>query len=88
MLWALSITNCGGQRLQITSALVQFEHKMVNLGIPDTLFLSPTTGHQSNQVSSSNAMELEGFKRSMEWLNENGLYVAKVITDRHLQIMH
>ncbi|KAM9424524.1 uncharacterized protein KZ484_002582 [Pholidichthys leucotaenia] len=41
---------------------------------------------QSNEVGSSNAMEKEGFIRSMVLLAEHGLAVDSIITDRHPQI--
>ena len=42
---------------------------------------------QSNEVSSSHAMELEGLKRSLEWLTEeNNLTVSHLVTDRHSSV--
>ncbi|PIK47559.1 hypothetical protein BSL78_15577, partial [Apostichopus japonicus] len=45
---------------------------------------------QKNEVSSSNAMELEGFKRTMKWMIETAmmadLEIDCIITDRHLQV--
>eukprot|EP00057_Strongylocentrotus_purpuratus_P024708 XP_011679182.1 PREDICTED: uncharacterized protein LOC105445380 [Strongylocentrotus purpuratus] len=41
---------------------------------------------QSNEVSSSNAMEKEGLSRGMANLYEHGLEVGTLITDRHPQV--
>ncbi|XP_074649011.1 uncharacterized protein LOC141904327 [Tubulanus polymorphus] len=41
---------------------------------------------QSNEVRSSNSMELEGFERCMAFLKENKLGVKDITTDRHVQI--
>lgn len=45
---------------------------------------------QKNEVSSSNAMELEGLKRAMRWMIDtgmlSGLAIECIITDRHLQV--
>ncbi|KAK5935054.1 hypothetical protein CgunFtcFv8_020451 [Champsocephalus gunnari] len=38
---------------------------------------------QSNEVSSSNAMELEGLKRGLQKLNDEGVTIASITTDRH-----
>ena len=38
---------------------------------------------QANEVGSSNAMELEGAKRSFKFLNESGLKMDNFISDRH-----
>ena len=41
---------------------------------------------QSNEVSSSNNMEKEGLQRVLQFLDENGLQVGALVTDRHQQI--
>lgn len=41
---------------------------------------------QSNEVSSSNAMELEGLKRGLEFLGQEGVRVGSLVTDRHRSI--
>ena len=41
---------------------------------------------KSTEVSSSNAMELEGFIRCREDLESKGLSVSSVTTDRHASI--
>ncbi|XP_034078893.1 uncharacterized protein LOC117550588 [Gymnodraco acuticeps] len=38
---------------------------------------------QSNEVSSSNAMELEGLKRGLQKLKDEGVTIASITTDRH-----
>lgn len=42
---------------------------------------------QSNEVSSSNAMEKEGLIRSLKWFEDNNLQVQTLITDQHVQIV-
>lgn len=41
---------------------------------------------QSNEVTSSNAMELEGLKRGLKYLQERGINVETFISDRHRSI--
>lgn len=41
---------------------------------------------QSNGVKSSNAMELEGLKRGLEFSEDHDLTVCELITDRHIQV--
>lgn len=41
---------------------------------------------QSNEVKSSNHMELEGLARALNFLTENQVQIGTVITDRHKQI--
>ena len=41
---------------------------------------------QSNEVGGSSRMEKEGLVRSIKFLEENGLLIDKLITDRHPQI--
>lgn len=41
---------------------------------------------QSNEVKGSYHMELEGFKRTIKKLNDSGLVVGKLVTDRHRQL--
>ncbi|XP_026064662.1 uncharacterized protein LOC113047488 isoform X2 [Carassius auratus] len=41
---------------------------------------------QSNEVGGSYHMEKEGLKRSLEWLEECGVRLDCIVTDRHLQI--
>ncbi|XP_074653355.1 uncharacterized protein LOC141907572 isoform X2 [Tubulanus polymorphus] len=41
---------------------------------------------QSSEVTNSNAMELEGLKRSIEFLKTNGMKISSLVTDRHIQI--
>lgn len=41
---------------------------------------------QVSEVSSSNAMEKEGFSRCMELLEGNGVKISRVATDRHVSI--
>lgn len=41
---------------------------------------------QSNEVKSSYHMELEGLRRIVARLQKEGLSLAEIITDRHLQI--
>eukprot|EP00795_Rhopilema_esculentum_P011457 gene11457-21665_t len=41
---------------------------------------------QRNEIGSSTAMEFEGFKRSLQFLENNGLNVTTFISDRHLSI--
>ena len=41
---------------------------------------------QSSEVANSNAMELEGLKRSMARLQENSIEVSDFTTDRHPQV--
>ena len=38
---------------------------------------------QSNEVPSSNHMEMEGLSRVLEFLDTNSLEVGSLITDRH-----
>ncbi|KAM9355035.1 uncharacterized protein KZ484_013238 [Pholidichthys leucotaenia] len=52
----------------------------------DRQFTPKTCRPKSNEVGSSNAMEKEGFIRSMVLLAEHGLAVDSIITDRHPQI--
>ncbi|VDI15377.1 Hypothetical predicted protein [Mytilus galloprovincialis] len=42
---------------------------------------------QSNEVSSSNAMEKEGLIRSLKWFEDNNLQFQTLITDQHVQIV-
>lgn len=39
------------------------------------------------QVSSSNAMEIRGFKEALKSIEENGVKVSTISTDRHPQIV-
>ncbi|KAH7944573.1 hypothetical protein HPB52_021390 [Rhipicephalus sanguineus] len=41
---------------------------------------------ESNEVASSNHMELEGLKRAQQHLDDSGVPVHEVVTDRHAQI--
>ncbi|XP_064476240.1 uncharacterized protein LOC135390343 [Ornithodoros turicata] len=41
---------------------------------------------QSNEVANSHAMELEGLKRALQFLRNQGMVVHRLITDRHVQI--
>jgi len=41
---------------------------------------------QSNEVGGSSNMEKEGLIRSLKLLEERGLYVDVIVTDRHPQI--
>lgn len=41
---------------------------------------------QSNEVQGSYHMELEGFKRVMQYVTDQGLEVSKLVTDRHRQL--
>ena len=41
---------------------------------------------QSNETTSSNAMELEGLKRSIAYLRENQLEITTLVTDRHISV--
>lgn len=41
---------------------------------------------QCNETGSSNAMELEGLKRCLQYLQDKGLNIATIVTDRHLQV--
>ena len=41
---------------------------------------------QCNEVTSSNAMELEGFKRGMSFLDHHNFTAEYVVTDRHPSI--
>ena len=41
---------------------------------------------QSNEVPSSNAMELEGLTRSLTFLKKSGVKVKYLVTDRHKQV--
>ena len=41
---------------------------------------------QKNEVNSSYHMELEGLKRGISWLNQNGINLDTLITDRHSQV--
>ncbi|PIK35704.1 hypothetical protein BSL78_27475, partial [Apostichopus japonicus] len=41
---------------------------------------------QSNEVSSSNAMELDGLKRGLQFFEENQVEVASLVTDRHRSV--
>ncbi|XP_041463201.1 uncharacterized protein LOC121414191 [Lytechinus variegatus] len=41
---------------------------------------------QSNEVKGSYHMELEGFKRVVNFLDDKGLVIRKVVTDRHRQL--
>ncbi|XP_072140145.1 uncharacterized protein, partial [Dermacentor andersoni] len=43
-------------------------------------------GFQCNEVSSSTHMELEGLKRALTSLDESGIIVTEVVTDRHPQV--
>ena len=49
-----------------------------------TSFLFET--FQSTEVANSNNMELEGLKRSLAFLKDEGLVVKSLVTDRHQQI--
>ncbi|XP_071818894.1 uncharacterized protein [Apostichopus japonicus] len=41
---------------------------------------------QSNEVSNSNAMELEALKRGLQFFEENQVEVASLVTDRHRSV--
>ena len=41
---------------------------------------------QSNEVKGSYHMELEGLKRGLDYLNDCGLSVSQLVTDRHVQV--
>ena len=41
---------------------------------------------QCNETTSSNAMELEGFKRGIRVLEDNGIAISHIVTDRHPSI--
>lgn len=41
---------------------------------------------QSNEVKSSNQMELEGLKRGLEYLEDFDVTVDELVTDRHVQV--
>ena len=41
---------------------------------------------QSNEVKSSNHMELEGLVRALNFLTDNQVQIGTIITDRHKQI--
>ena len=41
---------------------------------------------QSNEVKSSNHMEQMGLVRALQFLADNSLHVATLVTDRHIQI--
>ena len=41
---------------------------------------------QCNETTSSNAMELEGFKRGLAYLEENEVEIEYLVTDRHPSI--
>ena len=41
---------------------------------------------QSNEVKNSYNMELEGLKRGLEYLNDCGMAVTELVTDRHVQV--
>lgn len=41
---------------------------------------------KSNEVKSSYHMELEGLKRALGYLQESGVKVCEVVTDRHSQV--
>lgn len=41
---------------------------------------------QSNEVSSSNAMELEGLKRGLQFFCQEDLAINTLVTDRHRSI--
>ena len=41
---------------------------------------------QSNEVKSSNHMEMEGLTRALDFLGTNSFEVGTLITDRHKQI--
>ncbi|KAH7969747.1 hypothetical protein HPB52_021715 [Rhipicephalus sanguineus] len=41
---------------------------------------------QSNEVASINHMELEGLKRALQHLDDSGIPVREVVTDRHVQV--
>ena len=47
------------------------------------LFLSSP---QSNDTTSSNAMELEGLKRSIHHLREKAITISTIVTDRHRSV--
>ena len=38
---------------------------------------------QSNEVGGSTHMELEGLKRCLKFLTENGFQLSHLVTDRH-----
>ncbi|KAH7933528.1 hypothetical protein HPB49_013384 [Dermacentor silvarum] len=42
--------------------------------------------HQSNEVTSSGAMELEGLKRALKGLEDQKVCVCELVTDRHTQV--
>lgn len=41
---------------------------------------------QSNEVASSSHMELEGLKRSLEFLDDGDVMIGELVTDRHPQV--
>lgn len=41
---------------------------------------------QSNEVALSNHMELEGLKKALQHLDDSGIPVHEVVTDRHAQV--
>ena len=41
---------------------------------------------QSNEVRNSNAMELEGLKRGLQFLKEQQMSIKSLTTDRHMSI--
>ena len=45
-----------------------------------------TLNLQSDEVKRSNAMELEGLKRGLQFLEGYDLTIGELITDRHIQV--
>ena len=41
---------------------------------------------QSNETTSSNAMEKEGFQRAVDFIQKEGFAIKTLVTDRHLAI--
>ena len=48
--------------------------------------ICPSVTLQSNEVASSTHMELEGLKRCLAVMEERGIKVTNVVTDRHTQV--
>ncbi|XP_060585693.1 uncharacterized protein LOC132741518 [Ruditapes philippinarum] len=52
----------------------------------DTGLVLATELVQSNEVKNSNAMELEGLKRAISTVQDGGVKLSDITTDRHLQV--
>ena len=61
-------------------------YKVLCLSMCTCTFMYGNMLFQSSEVANSNAMELEGLRRSIAHLQEQGIEVSDFTTDRHPQV--